>query len=65
MSITVLKDNGAIHEPNQFSKIETLYDSIFERLDEAIDMKKGLLLGTEEVFQPFYDLNRMQRRRYL
>lgn len=49
MSTIVLKDNPAIHESTQFSKIELLYDSIFEKMDEAIDMKKGLLIDTEEV----------------
>lgn len=49
ISITVLKDNSSLQEPNQFSIVEQLFDSIFEKLDEAIDMKKGLLNDTEEV----------------
>ena len=49
LSTVILKDNNSIHEPNQFSKVELLYDTILEKLDEAIDMKKGLLLDFEEV----------------
>lgn len=45
----MLKDNTSLQEPNQFSIVEQLFDSIFEKLDEAIDMKKGLLNDTEEV----------------
>lgn len=45
----MLKDNSSLQEPNQFSIVEQLFDSIFEKLDEAIDMKKGLLNDTEEV----------------
>ena len=29
--------------------IENLFDTVFEKLDEAIDMKKGLLADTEDV----------------
>ena len=50
MSTTILKDNKSIHENNQFHIIEGLYDSIFERMDKAIDMKKGLLTDVEDVF---------------
>lgn len=49
LNTTVLRDNASLHDPAQFSKIELLYDSIFEKLAEAIDMKKGLLIDTEEV----------------
>ena len=50
MSTTILKDNKSIHENTQFHIIEGLYDSIFERMDKAIDMKKGLLTDVEDVF---------------
>ena len=50
MSTTIIRDNKSIHENNQFHIIEGLYDSIFERMDKAIDMKKGLLTDVEDVF---------------
>lgn len=50
----MLKDNSSLQEPNQFSIVEQLFDSIFEKLDEAIDMKKGLLNDTEEVVNFFF-----------
>ena len=49
MSILVLKDNDQIHEKRHFDAVENLFDTIFEKLDEAIDMKKGLLKDTEDV----------------
>ena len=42
--------SGFNYENNQFHIIEGLYDSIFERMDKAIDMKKGLLTDVEDVF---------------
>ena len=53
MSTTILKDNKSIHENNQFHIIEGLYDSIFERMDKSIDMKKGLLTDVEDVYFRF------------
>ena len=50
MSTTIIRDNKSIHQNNQFHIIEGLYDSIFERMDKAIDMKKGLLTDVEDVF---------------
>ena len=41
--------NGTIHEKQHFNVVETLFDTIFEKMDEAIDMKKGLLKDTEDV----------------
>ncbi|KAK8794410.1 hypothetical protein JH06_1619 [Blastocystis sp. subtype 4] len=48
LTTTVLKDNLSIHEPQQFAVVESLYDTIFEKMDEAIDMKKGLLKDTKD-----------------
>lgn len=45
----MLKDNPSIHEPQQFAIVESLYDTIFEKMDEAIDMKKGLLKDAKDV----------------
>ena len=47
--MTVLKDNSAVHEKQQFNVVETLFDTIFEKMDEAIDMKKGLLKDADDV----------------
>ena len=46
----MIKDNVSIHEPQQFGVVESLFDTNFEKMDEAIDMKKGLLKDTEDVF---------------
>ena len=45
----VLKDNPSIHEAHHFNIVENLFDTIFEKLDEAIDMSKGLLKDNEDV----------------
>ena len=45
----MLKDNPSIHESQHFNVIENLFDTIFEKLDEAVDMSKGLLKDNQDV----------------
>lgn len=45
----VLTENDSLHESQQFDAIESLLDSIYENMDRAIDMKKGLLNPLNDV----------------
>ena len=45
----MLKDNPSTHESHHFDVVENLFDTIFEKMNEAIDMSKGLLKDSEDV----------------
>ena len=49
MKVVILKDNPSLHEKQHFGVVESLFDTIFEQFDEAIDMKKGLLNDVHDV----------------
>ena len=46
---TSLKDDPSIHDAKHFDVVENLFDTVFEKMDEAIDMSKGLLKDNEDV----------------
>ena len=48
-NISILNDNPSNQNKQSFEVIDNLFDTVFEKLDEAIDMKKGLLADTEDV----------------